>query len=58
MRDWIPAAKEMRADLVVLSDDLFTIAPEEIAGVRVEMTIFDGRVIDEKGQAGLPVLHR
>ncbi len=40
-------APGMRADLVVLSHDLFTIAPEriEIEGVRVELTIFDGRVI-------------
>ena len=36
-----------RADLAVLSGDLFTIAPEEIEQVRVEMTIFDGRVIYE-----------
>jgi predicted amidohydrolase YtcJ len=40
-------APGMRADLAVLSRDLFTIAPEEIADVRVGMTIFDGRVIHE-----------
>jgi hypothetical protein len=40
-------APGMRADLVVLSRDLFTIAPEEIDAVRVDMTIFDGRVIYE-----------
>jgi predicted amidohydrolase YtcJ len=38
-------APGMRADLAVLSDDLFTIAPEEIEGVRVEMTVSAGRVV-------------
>jgi predicted amidohydrolase YtcJ len=33
------------ADLVVLSDDIFHIAPTEIEKVRVYMTIFDGSVI-------------
>ncbi|HMA49866.1 MAG TPA: amidohydrolase [Magnetospirillaceae bacterium] len=33
------------ADLVVLSDDIFAIAPEAIERTRVEMTIFDGKVI-------------
>ncbi len=33
------------ADLVVLSDDIFTIAPEKIERTRVEMTIFDGKII-------------
>ncbi|HJQ37908.1 MAG TPA: amidohydrolase [Thermoanaerobaculia bacterium] len=40
-------APGMRADLAVLSEDLFTIAPEEIQRARVDMTIFDGRVIYE-----------
>lgn len=40
-------AAGMRADLVVLSDDLFEIEPEKIEQVRVEMTIFDGQVIYE-----------
>ena len=40
-------APGMRADLAVLSGDLFTIPPEEIEQVRVEMTIFDGDVIQE-----------
>lgn len=35
-------------DLVVLSDDIFTIAPEKIEKTRVEMTIFDGKVIYER----------
>lgn len=41
-------APGFRADLVVLSDDLFSIAPEAIERVRVDMTFFDGRVIFEK----------
>jgi predicted amidohydrolase YtcJ len=41
-------APDLLADIVVLSDDLFTIAPEKIEGVKVEMTIFDGRVIYER----------
>jgi predicted amidohydrolase YtcJ len=36
------------ADLVVLSDDIFSIAPTEIQNTKVEMTIFDGRVIYER----------
>ena len=35
----------MFADVVVLSDDLFTIAPEKIEKVKVDVTIFDGRVV-------------
>jgi predicted amidohydrolase YtcJ len=38
-------APGMLADLVVLSDDIFTIEPERIAEVQVELTIFDGRVL-------------
>ena len=41
-------APGMRADMVVLSDDLFKIAPEKIESVKVEMTIFDGEVIYTK----------
>jgi predicted amidohydrolase YtcJ len=33
------------ADLVVLSDDIYTIDPREIRNVRVEMTVVDGRII-------------
>jgi hypothetical protein len=33
------------ADVVVLSHDIFFIDPMEILGMRVEMTIFDGRVV-------------
>jgi predicted amidohydrolase YtcJ len=41
-------APGMLADIVVLSDDLFTIAPEKIAGVMVDFTIFDGQTIYER----------
>ncbi len=33
------------ADLVVLTDDIFAIPPEQIETARVEMTVFDGRVV-------------
>lgn len=36
------------ADLVVLSDDIFAIAPEAIERTRVEMTIFDGKVVYQR----------
>jgi predicted amidohydrolase YtcJ len=36
------------ADLVVLSDDIFTIAPEAIEKTKVDMTIVDGRVVYER----------
>lgn len=36
------------ADLVVLSDDLFTIDPMKIATATVEMTIVDGKVVWER----------
>ena len=38
-------APGMLADVAVLSEDLFTIAPERIADVQVEMTIFDGEIV-------------
>ena len=33
------------ADLVILSDDLFDVSPDEIKRVRVEMTIVDGKTV-------------
>ncbi len=36
------------ADLVALSDDIFSIAPEKIQNTKVDLTIFDGRVIYER----------
>jgi predicted amidohydrolase YtcJ len=41
-------APGMLADIVVLSDDLFTIPPEKIEQVVVDVTIFDGKVIYER----------
>jgi hypothetical protein len=38
-------APGLRADIAVLSDDLFKTAPEKIDSVKVDMTIFDGNVI-------------
>jgi predicted amidohydrolase YtcJ len=43
------------ADLVVLSDDIFAVPPEQIAKTRVDMTVFDGRVVYRRradGQRG------
>jgi predicted amidohydrolase YtcJ len=36
------------ADLVVLSDDIFSIAPEKIQNTKVDLTIFDGNVIYQR----------
>ncbi len=36
------------ADLVVLSDDILTIAPEKIKDVKVDMTIFDGEIVYQR----------
>jgi predicted amidohydrolase YtcJ len=36
------------ADLVVLSDDIFHVAPADIEKTRVDMTIFDGSVIYQR----------
>ena len=41
-------APGMLADIAVLSDDLFTIPLEKIENVKVDLTIFDGRVIYER----------
>jgi predicted amidohydrolase YtcJ len=38
-------APGMLADIVVLSDDLFTIAPEKIENVKVDVTIAGGKVV-------------
>ena len=37
-----------RADIAVLSHDLFTIAPEEIGEVEVDLTISDGQVVYQR----------
>jgi predicted amidohydrolase YtcJ len=44
-------APGMLADIVVLSADLFTIAPEDIGKTQVDLTIFDGKVIYERKPA-------
>jgi len=36
------------ADMAVLSSDILTIDPAEIAKVKVAMTVFDGRVIYDR----------
>lgn len=36
------------ADLIILSDDILTIDPNKIKDVKVEMTLFDGKVIYNK----------
>lgn len=41
-------APGMLADLVVLSDDLFSIEPAQISSAKVMMTVFDGKVIFER----------
>ena len=35
----------MLADIAILSDDIFSIAPERLSSVKVAFTIFDGRVV-------------
>ena len=39
---------EQHADLVILSDDIFSIPPDKIQNTNVDLTIFDGRVIYER----------
>jgi hypothetical protein len=36
------------ADMVVLDRDIFAIPPEEIAGVKVALTVFDGKIVPRK----------
>ena len=38
-------AKEMLADLVIFSGDLFTLAPDKLLDAEVTTTIFDGKVV-------------
>ena len=37
-----------RADIVILDRDIFTINPMEIADVKMDLTIFDGRVVFQR----------
>ena len=39
------------ADLVLLDTDLFAVPPERISDARVEMTMFEGRVVYRRGAA-------
>ena len=43
-------APGMLADLVVLSDDIFKAAVSDLPAVRVEMTIFDGKVVYRRAE--------
>jgi hypothetical protein len=36
------------ADMVVVSDDIFTMAPADIVKARTIMTIIDGRIVFDK----------
>ena len=38
------------ADFVVLSDDIFTIDPVKIWNVMVDMTVFDGKIVYQRGE--------
>ena len=38
----------MLADMIVLSEDLLAIDPENILDVQVEMTVVDGKVLFER----------
>ena len=42
------------ADLVVLSDDIFSIAPEAFEKTKVDLTIFDGRIIYQRSKEPTP----
>lgn len=41
-----------RADLVVLEEDIYTADPARIAGVKVHLTVFDGKVVFRRQEAG------
>jgi predicted amidohydrolase YtcJ len=43
-------APGMLADIVVLSDDIFKASVSDLPGVRVEMTIFDGKVVYRRAE--------
>ncbi|HEX9492089.1 MAG TPA: amidohydrolase family protein, partial [Thermoanaerobaculia bacterium] len=49
-------APGMLADIAVISDDLITMPPEKIENAKVDITIFDGRVIFER--AASPAVSR
>ena len=45
-------AAGMLADLVILSEDIFKAPAADIAAARVEVTIFDGKVVYQRGTRG------
>jgi predicted amidohydrolase YtcJ len=38
-------SKNKLADMIVLNRNIFTVEPDEIADIKVDLTIFDGKVI-------------
>jgi len=44
-------AKGMLADIVVLSTDIFAAPPERVLDAKVDVTIFDGKVVYARGEA-------
>jgi predicted amidohydrolase YtcJ len=45
------------ADVVLLSDDLFSIEPKAIQDATVELTVVGGRIVYQAGHAAKPVSH-
>ena len=41
-------APGLRADIAILSDDIFSMPPEKIGDATVDLTLFDGRVVYER----------
>jgi predicted amidohydrolase YtcJ len=44
-------APGMLADLVILSDDVFAVAPVDLRNVKVNVTVFDGKVVYDRAAA-------
>ncbi|MGH8187902.1 MAG: amidohydrolase, partial [Steroidobacteraceae bacterium] len=45
-------AKGMLADIVILSTDIFKAPPERVMDAQVDVTIFDGKVVYDRAEAG------
>jgi hypothetical protein len=45
------------ADVILLSDDVFTIEPKAIQDVTVELTVVGGRIVYQAGHSAKPVVH-
>ncbi len=41
-------SKGKLADMIVLDQNIFKIDPDEIADTRVDITLFDGRIVQER----------